>query len=314
MIAAPNGKDASKYVQFSFAISADKQVLITALDFKVLTVGSKNYANQSYEAILSDDEGHSYTGTCGGFTNNVMTQINFPTLGIVSGNVTLKIYGWNTTAADTYRMQQTNTISGVVQDRDPYSLTISSAGWASLFLPFPAKVPTGVTAYYASAATNTSVTLSPINANSVIPASFGVVVNGAEGTHSFVYDDGTPAVDKAEVTNKFNGVVVSTSVASIDAGSGNSLYVLGNGDSGVGFYLPSGTLTTLDAYKAYLIAPEQPSGDDAPGIRFIIQDENNATSIQDIQTSDNAVKFIENGRILILRDGITYDLLGRVVR
>ena len=47
---------------------------------------------------------------------------------------------------------------------------------------------------------------------------------------------------------------------------------------------------------------------------MIIEEENNATGIQDIEAKDNAVKFIENGQLLIKREGIVYDAMGRVIR
>ena len=86
-------------------------------------------------------------------------------------------------------------------------------------------------------------------------------------------------------------------------------YVLGYQASTTAFY--SFTGANIPANKAYLII----SGGEAlaAGVR-IIEGENNATNIDAVEASKKAVKFIENGRVLILRDGITYDALGRVVR
>ena len=51
----------------------------------------------------------------------------------------------------------------------------------------------------------------------------------------------------------------------------------------------------------------------APSLR-IIEAENGATNIQNVEGNEAAVKFVENGKVLILREGVVYDMTGRVVR
>ena len=46
----------------------------------------------------------------------------------------------------------------------------------------------------------------------------------------------------------------------------------------------------------------------------IVEAENNATAIDAVETNEDVVKFFENGQLLIKRDGIIYDVMGRVVR
>ena len=46
----------------------------------------------------------------------------------------------------------------------------------------------------------------------------------------------------------------------------------------------------------------------------IVGEENNATNIENIQFDEKAVKFMENGQIYILREGVVYDALGRTVK
>lgn len=188
----------------------------------------------------------------------------------------------------------------------PYELSITSAGWASMYLDFPAKVPTGVTTYYASAVTNSAVTLSPISAGQVIPANTGVVVSGTAGNYDFAHSAEEP---ESVGTNYFKGCLVATAVEA------STKYVLSpeSTPESCVFGLYAGT--TLGAYKAYMNAADRPEAALAPDrIQFIIEGENNATNIENIESTDKAVKFIENGRILILRDGITYDALGRIVK
>ena len=71
------------------------------------------------------------------------------------------------------------------------------------------------------------------------------------------------------------------------------------------------TSGTIPAHKAYL---DLTSGGGAPSAIRVVEENNNATSIEDIEEAEKAVKFFENGQIYILRDGITYDVMGRIVK
>ncbi len=52
----------------------------------------------------------------------------------------------------------------------------------------------------------------------------------------------------------------------------------------------------------------------APDRLRIVFEGNNATNIENIEVNEKAVKYVENGRILIKKNGITYDTLGRIVK
>ncbi len=80
-----------------------------------------------------------------------------------------------------------------------------------------------------------------------IPAGTGFVVKGAAGT----YDIPMAETDYMYV-NMLEGTLVSKSLSKTEGSYTN--YVLGNGDKGVGFYLP-GDDFTIDANKAYLQIP-----------------------------------------------------------
>lgn len=79
----------------------------------------------------------------------------------------------------------------------------------------------------------------------------------------------------------------------------------------VGFYwmAENGAAFTNHAHKAYLallenvLAPER-----------IMFNENGATDIKAIEGQEKAVKFIENGQLYILKEGVVYDAMGRVIR
>ena len=190
---------------------------------------------------------------------------------------------------------------------DKYKVSVSDVEWASLFLPFNVIVPAEATAYYASSVDDNAITLAEIPLTStqhIIPANTGVLINADEGNYLFEYT----ATNPTAVSSEFDGVVTATTVESLSVPSGSSCYVLGANSGIVGFYLFSGTLA---AYKAYLVTT---TVSNAPGMRFIIEENNGATDINNVTSAEKAVKFIENGKLYILRDGVVYDLTGRMVR
>ena len=188
------------------------------------------------------------------------------------------------------------------------ALTITSAGWASLYLTFKAEIPEDVTVYYASSASLSggTITLTPFDGD-VIPANTGVVVkdgqfNGsASHTYAFNVADGNPTDNVS--SNIFCGS--ASEIAVPDGG----VYVLSSGtENSCTFSTFTGT--TLSAYKAYI-----PKGSvTAPSIRFIVEDENGATNIEAIDATEDAVKFIQNGKLYIKKNNVVYDMLGTVVR
>ena len=54
----------------------------------------------------------------------------------------------------------------------------------------------------------------------------------------------------------------------------------------------------------------------APGLPIIAMplEPNNATDINSIEASEKAVKFFENGQLFIQKNGVVYDMTGRIVR
>ena len=68
---------------------------------------------------------------------------------------------------------------------------------------------------------------------------------------------------------------------------------------------------TVDAYHAYLniTVPNE-----APAAIRIVEEENNATGVDNIESNEKAVKFFENGKLYILREGVVYDATGRAIK
>ena len=115
-------------------------------------------------------------------------------------------------------------------------VTISAAGYATLYSPVALTIPTGVTAYVATNNT-TYLSLTAIDGG-IIPANTGVILAGSAGTYDFEITTGGSADSNA----------LSGTVAAIARPSGS--YILATGKSGIGFY--GDGASTIPGFKAYL--------------------------------------------------------------
>ena len=135
-----------------------------------------------------------------------------------------------------------------------------------------------------------------------VPAGTGLLLKGKG-------DCTIPVVASSATNVSDNKLVGKTAEYTLPAGQG---YVLLNGANGVGFYINPNHEFTVGANTAYLPLGFNSTG--APSAFRLVDEENNATNIENVEANETAVKFFENGQIYILRDGITYDALGRKVR
>ncbi len=127
-----------------------------------------------------------------------------------------------------------------------YTLTVSSAGYASLFLDYAAAIPEGVKVYIGSKVEDDRLMMTEVTG--VLPANTGVIVRAPKGTYSFVESEDTPANVEG---NLLSGTATDTRIT---AATGYVYYVLANKDSVVGMYRPKVTEGTFlnNANKAYL--------------------------------------------------------------
>ena len=179
-----------------------------------------------------------------------------------------------------------------ISDPTSYKVGIQNIEWASLYLPFNAAIPDGVTAYYAKTVNSTTVSLKKIENG--IPANQGVVVKGSEGIYEFV---STSTVDEI-TSNLFDGV---TSDKAFDD---SEIYVLAGSDNEKAkpifklYDSGSSSGVTLSAYKSYLLASN------VSGLARTLQfgfDDDETTGISDVRINT------ENGTTQY------YDLSGRRV-
>ena len=125
-----------------------------------------------------------------------------------------------------------------VEEVTSLPVTITSAGYATLYSPVALTIPTGVTAYTATD-NETYLTLTAIEGGT-IPAETGVILAGEAGTYNLAITTG----------GSVEGNALSGTVAAITRPEGS--YILATGNSGVGFY--GDGATTIPGFKAYLPA------------------------------------------------------------
>lgn len=187
-------------------------------------------------------------------------------------------------------------------------VAITAATWAS-FSSASALDFTGtdVTAYIAKAKDATHVTLSQINK---VPAETGIVVYAeSAGTYAI------PVLSGDADATTGNLLKPNLSAYELPATEGTDPvyynYTLAvDGDKNPIFKRSTG-VGELAAGKAYLQSSVYAA---APSIFRDVNEENNATNIEDLDANEKVTKFIQNGQFFIMRDGVTYDALGRVVR
>ena len=118
----------------------------------------------------------------------------------------------------------------------------------------------------------------------------------------------------AAMVGSENGLVGTYVATSID-GSNNDdkLYVI----TAAGGVQRAAASCNVGANKAYIKLNDVPEGNFlAPGVRVIEMNlgANDATDISSIEANEVAHKFIENGKLFIQKNGVVYDMTGRVVR
>ena len=185
----------------------------------------------------------------------------------------------------------------------PFELTVTAAGYATLYLDYAAEIPAGVEVYTANAVEGEYLKMQLVEG--VIPANTGVIVKAAAGTYTFNgVNDTTPAIED----NLFCGSIENETIS---VPSGKAAYVLSMVDGEVGMYraeLTNGAFLN-NANKAYLLLDSNKlgiydekydtsvGGQLSNGFRF---DFSGITGVSEVKVEDGKVEAI-------------YDLQGRVV-
>ena len=186
----------------------------------------------------------------------------------------------------------------------PATLARTTEGYSTFYTPCKVQfTSSGTLKVYKGVLDGSTLKLYQYSSN-IIPANTAVVLKSDEAISvaASSSDAGTAEGGESSLT----GTLTPKDASTITEGT---LCVLGQSEGVSGFYAFTGA--TLAANKAYLVVP---AATPAPAIIRFEEEENNATDIHSLEGNAEVVKFIQNGQLLILRDGITYDALGRVVK
>ncbi len=177
-----------------------------------------------------------------------------------------------------------------------HTLTVGSAGWATLILGFDAVIPAEVEAYTVSTVEDGYAKMVP--ATGVLAANTGILVKAAAGNYDFAY-----TTDAADVTESaLEGTLYDTAISG---------YVLANGDNGIGFYATADGFVN-NANKVYLPATAMSSAafygflfEGTTGVENVVV-ENGAQVIFDltgrrIDAINAAGIYIVNGRKVLVK-------------
>ena len=132
-----------------------------------------------------------------------------------------------------------------------FHLTITSAGYATLYLDYAAEIPEGVEVYTAKAVEGDRLKMELVEGG-VIPANTGVLVKLVNGTGALVGFNYTETEAPAIADNLFSG---SATTKYVSVPSNKTAFVLSSVDGNVGMYLAKLTDGSFlnNANKAYLL-------------------------------------------------------------
>ena len=172
------------------------------------------------------------------------------------------------------------TFTGAYAILNQIDITIGSAGYATMMLPFAASIPEGMTVYTATIGKD-AVTLNSVDA---IAANTPYIVSGEAKTYTF-----KGIADAEEYSYGDNLVGTYETSKTINAGD----YILYEGESGIGFY-KAGSNVIIGQCHAYLPASAVPS--EAKALRFIIADDANAITAMESDADATVVgRYTLNG-------------------
>ena len=187
---------------------------------------------------------------------------------------------------------------------EAYDLTVTAAGYATLYLRTAVEIPAGVEAYTANRIEGDLLKMQAVE--DVIPAKTAVIIKAEEGNYLFAYSDETPDAIEG---NLLRGTLTDTY---IKPASAQTAYVLSKVDGVVGMYrakLKADGTFKNNANRVYMLLGDinvgegdldtsNPGGQLSNGYRF---DFSGTTAIESVETESAA-------------PAVYYDLSGRRVQ
>lgn len=189
----------------------------------------------------------------------------------------------------------------------PVTAPISSYGWATFSSDYAldfSKATTGLEAYMITGHEGSVVTKSQVTGT--VPGGTGLLLKGAEGSYTI------PVVGSSSTDVSANKLVAGTG-ASVSKEDGKTKYVLGvSASSEAEFQKIDGTAATVAKGKAYLQFSEVISA------RSMSFEGDEITGIENVAAPAEATlkegKFIENGQLVIVKNGVKFNAAGQQMK
>ena len=252
-------------------------------------------SNYGYTVTIKTSAGSNNSGT-------LTVQIGNETAQTVTGkNKTLSVSTTSTSSAFSIKNLSGNMmqVEEITITPAPY-VEVGEAGYATYVTNDNVSFPVGVTAYIATSVSTNTIHLTEVTS---APAGTALVIKAVEGIYQL-------SVEDAGDCDNVDANLLQWYATSTTPEANYDYYVLTKDNEGVCFAQYTSTTQDIPAYKAFI----KTAHSEAPAMRFAFDEENNATNINAIEANEKVMKLIENGQILIKREGIVYDALGRKIR
>ena len=253
----------------------------------VITAPSGSYITKI--VLLEPETGKSWSGTItpdgGDYVSDVKTWYATST-GVTSVTLDNPDAAKRIGGLEVYMMMSSDT------------RTLGANGYSTYAAPFKCTI-SGATVYKAALNGNKDAVILSEVTDAVVPAGEGIILKGTEGATVTITPSAAAVSDFTD--NELVGVVQATAATA-------GMYVLST-NAGVTAFNPCQVGLLIPALKAYISVPAS-----APSVIRIIEGENNATDINNIEANEEAVKFMENGKLYIKKNGVIYNVVGAVVK
>ncbi len=238
-----------------------------------------------------------------GYKGNVGVNVGTYLDGVWTGTAKSIVFTEGS-ANDAARLQSINIYTE--QGYGSFKVTdINGTGWGTYYTDFAFVMPENVEGQIMKEVDGSITNVTTYEAGAVVPAETALLLKGTADTYDLVETTTDPTVSA-------EGNLLKGLLEEGETTGGSKYYLLANGQNGLGWYYGAtdGAAFITAAHKAYLAL----SSSSAPTrILLNMNGTDTATSIDNIEC-EKAVKFFENGQVIILRDGIRYNALGQIVK
>ena len=195
------------------------------------------------------------------------------------------------------------TVAPVFADGDAYHRTVTSGNYGTMCIPYGSSNYTGAKFYEVSwMEVNKGLWLDEVNGTLVAGKPYIFLATASEIA---ILGDGNTAVTPEDGVGGLTGTFTDIAAGGVLVDN----YIIAENNIWI-----AGTGATLPANRAYISATLVPTTEQAklPGRRRVCMGENAATGFENIVVPEGqAVKAIVNGQLIIIRDGVKYNIQGQ---